>query len=255
MGNVALTREISPAIARCELTHLSRTPIDLQLARTQHRDYERALRDAGYDVERLPADADMPDSVFVEDIAIVLPEVAIVTRPGAASRRGEVPAVADALGRFRPLRHIAAPGTMDGGDVLIVDKRIFVGVSSRTNRDGVAQLEKIVAPFAYTVHVVDVRGCLHLKSAATAVGDSLVLVNPEWIPANAFRDFERLAVNPGEPAAANALRLTDRIVFAAAFPRTADRLRARGLRLAIVDASELAKAEGAVTCCSLLVEN
>lgn len=253
MQKIAITREISPALADCELTHLSRVSIDLSRARAQHHDYERALRDAGYRVERLPAGADMPDSVFVEDVAVVFDELAIITRPGAESRRREVSAVAAALERYRPLHTISAPGTVDGGDVMTVGKRVFVGVSSRTNGDAIAQMRTILLPHGYRVDEAVVTGCLHLKSAVTAASDRVLLINRQWIDAAAFTDFELIDVDPSEPSAANVVRLDDRLVFPSAFPRTADRLRARGFAVVTVDASELAKAEGAVTCCSLLL--
>jgi dimethylargininase len=252
---MALTREVSASIARCELTHLARTPIDLDAARAQHAAYERALADAGYRVERLPASDDLPDSVFIEDIAVVVDELAVITNPGAAARRREIPAVADALRRYRTLVAIEAPGTLDGGDVLIVGRRVFVGISSRTNRDGVAQLRTALAPHGYTIDEVTVSGCLHLKSAVTAAADNVIVVNPAWIPRNAFAGFERIDIDPREPMAANVVRLADRLVAAAAFPRTAERLAARGHRVVTVDASELAKAEGAVTCCSVLIDS
>jgi len=253
-SNVALTREVSPAIARCELTHQTRVPISPDVARAQHAAYERALTDAGYRVERLAAADDLPDSVFIEDIALVVDELAVITRPGAESRRAEIPAVAEALGRYRPLATIEAPGTLDGGDVLRVGTRVFVGVSTRTNADAIAQLRRLLAPHGYTVHEVAVRGCLHLKSAVTAASDEVLVVNPAWMPAGAFAGFERIDIDPRETMAANVVRLADRLIVAAAFPRTAERLAARGFRVVPVDASELAKAEGAVTCCSLILE-
>jgi len=251
---VAVTRDVSPALAACELTHLARAPIDLDRARAQHGAYEVAIADAGYRVERLPADPGMPDCVFVEDIAIVVPEIAIVTRPGAASRRGETPAVAAAMSRYRTVRNIEAPGTLDGGDVLIAGHRVFVGISSRTTPPGAAQLRRLLEPYGYDVTEVSVRGCLHLKSAATAVAEDLLLINPEWVDATVLDRLDHVTVDPREPSAANALRLRDRVIFPSAFPRTAERLEARGLRLVTVDASELAKAEGAVTCCCVLVD-
>jgi dimethylargininase len=245
---------VSPSIAACELTHLPRVAIDLERARAQHRAYEAALRAAGYRVEQLPASPDMPDSVFVEDVAIVFDELAIITRPGAESRRAETPAVAEAIARYRSLRWIEAPGTLDGGDVLVDGRSVFVGISSRTNTEAVAQLRRMLAPFGYTVCEVTVRECLHLKSAATVVAARTLLLNPRWVEPAVFPAFDLVEIDPGEPAAANAVRLRDRVVFPAAFPRTAARLRAHGLRVDTVDASELAKAEGAVTCCSLIIE-
>lgn len=253
MTNVAITREVSPALARCELTHLPRLPIDVGAARAQHRAYEQALAGAGYTLERLGAGPDMPDSVFVEDIAIVFDELAIIARPGAESRRGEIAAVAAAVGRYRPLHAVKAPATLDGGDVLVVGRRVFVGVSTRTNREAVAQMRRILTPHGYTVCEVTFHLCLHLKSAVTAVAEGLLLINREWAPAQAFAGFELVDVDPREPSAANALSLEDRIIFPAAFPETAARLVRRGLRIVTVDASELAKAEGAVTCCSVLI--
>lgn len=250
---VAITRAVSPAIAACELTHLSRLPIDVERAREQHRAYERALIAAGGVVERLESDESMPDSVFVEDVAIVLDELAVITRPGAASRRHETAAVADALAEYRSLATIEAPATIDGGDVLVVGRDVFVGLSSRTNNAAVQQMRAILGPRGYAVHAVKVRGCLHLKSAVTALDDGTLLVNRAWIDGKPFDRFSLVDVDPAEPAAANALRLPDRVVFPSAFPRTAERLAARGFRLEVVDASELAKAEGAVTCCSLIV--
>jgi dimethylargininase len=256
---MALTREISPAILTCELTHLARTPIDLDRARAQHADYEWALVEAGCTVRRLHAADDMPDSVFVEDIAVILDELAVMTRPGAASRRGETPAIMDALIKaqalhFRPLVMIEEPATLDGGDVLVLDTHAFVGASSRTNAAGVNQLRRMLTRAGYTVQAVPVHGCLHLKSAVTAVGPDTVLINPEWVPPDAFAAYQRIEVDPAEPHAANALLLADRVVYPTAFPRTRERLEQAGLKVRPVDVSELAKAEGAVTCCSLIFE-
>ena len=251
---MALTRDVSARLGECELTHLARVPIDVERARAQHDAYEALLGRLGCRVERLAGGPDMPDSVFIEDIAIVFDELAIVTRPGAESRRVETPAVADALRRFRTLRFIEAPATVDGGDVLVSGRRVFVGRSSRTNAAAVAQMRAILTPHGYSVCEAAVEGCLHLKSAVTAIGDAVLLANPEWIDRRVYSDFEVIEVDPTEPDAANALRIGEDVVFPSAFPRTADRLARRGLRLHTVDASELAKAEGAVTCCSLIVD-
>ena len=250
---LALTRDVSPAIARCELTHLERTPIDLSIARAQHEAYERCLASAGCVVQRLASSADMPDSVFIEDIAVVLDEIAVITRPGAESRRQETAAVADAVTRHRPVRRVEPPGTLDGGDVLVVGRTVFVGCSGRTNAAGLAQLRCSVRPLGYDVREIEVRGCLHLKSAVTAISDELVLVNRAWIPTADLDGFEVIEVHPEEPHGANTLRLPDRVIHDAAFPRTRERMEAVGVRVDAVDLSELAKAEGAVTCCSILI--
>lgn len=254
MTLAAVTRHISPALANCELTHLDRVPIDVDAARRQHDAYQRALADAGCRVEVLEATAEMPDSVFIEDTAIVFDELAVIARPGAASRRVEVPAVVDALERYRTLRFIEPPATLDGGDVLVVGRRVFVGVTTRTNRHGIGQLRTILQSYGYMVCDVEISNCLHLKSAATSLDDRHVIVNPDWIDRRVFQGFETVEVDPTEPFAANTLRLADRIVVAAAFPNTAARIRALGYRVEAVDVSELAKAEGGVTCCSLIVK-
>jgi dimethylargininase len=249
---IAITREVSPEFERCELTHLARVPIDLAAARRQHETYEQLLKNAGCALVRLAADHGMPDSVFIEDIAIVFGELAIIARPGAESRRGETAAVAEALAGYRSLVHIEPPGTVDGGDVLTAGRRVFVGASPRTNAAGIAQMGRHLAPFGYAVHMVPVRGCLHLKSAVTAIADDTLLINPEWVPADHFRPFRLLEVHPAEPNGANAVRVGEALIYPTGFPRTRARLQTRGLQVTDVDITELAKAEGAVTCCSLI---
>lgn len=250
---IALTRPVSASLAECELTHLAREPIDMARARAQHAGYEEALRELGVEVIRVPGEPSLPDAVFIEDTAVVVDEVAVITRPGAASRRPETAAVAEALAALRPIRHIIAPGTLDGGDVLVLDRDLYVGRSSRTNDAGIDQLRSHLAPYGYRVHAVTVTGCLHLKSAVTRAGPTQVLVNPEWIDATLLTGFEVIPVDPSEPSAANVVLVNGRVLFPAAYPKTAARLTAAGCALRLVDASELAKAEGALTCCSLLL--
>jgi dimethylargininase len=251
-GLIAITRQVSPAINQCELTHLERQPIDLQRAQAQHREYEEALRSLGVEVVSLLPMLDLPDSVFVEDAAVVLDECAIITRPGADSRRPETDLIAQVLFPFRRLFHIQAPATVDGGDVLVVGKRLFVGISSRSNQDAVEQMQGFLTPLGYTVHPVKVTGCLHLKSAVTQVGENLLLVNPAWVDRDDFPGMQFIDIDLSEPYAANAVLVGDHIIYPLAFPQTRKRLEAAGIKLVAVDASELAKAEGAVTCCSLV---
>jgi dimethylargininase len=252
---VALTRAISPAITRCELTHVERRPIDVDVARAQHGTYQTLLRTMGCAVRQLPADETMPDSVFVEDIAVVLDEMAIVTRPGAVSRRLETPIVAEALRPHRPLVAIEPPGTMDGGDVLTIGRRIFVGESARTNASAIEQLTAAVRPLGYAVTPVRVTGCLHLKSAVTQVAADAVLVNRHWVAAESFDSLTLVDVDEGEPHAANALSVRGRVIYSSAFPATRRRLESLGIGIVPVDVSELAKAEGGVTCCSLIFDS
>ena len=250
---MALTREVPARISECELTHLERVPIDRARASEQHAEYEAALRAAGCVVEHLPPAPDLPDSVFVEDTAVVFDEVAVITRPGASSRRGETPSVAAALARFRPLHHIESPGTLDGGDVLCAGRRVFVGLSTRTNREGAGQLRALLRPFDYAVETIETPGCLHLKSAATALADDWLLVNPDWVDVARFGGFRLLDVHPSEPFAANVLRIGDAVLCAEAAPLTRAGLETNGLNTVAVDVSELAKAEAGLTCCSLII--
>jgi dimethylargininase len=262
---LAITRSVPLSINRCELTHLEREPIDYERAVQQHVAYERCLERLGCRVERLPDAPDLPDSVFVEDAAVVVDEVAVIARPGAASRRPEVEAMTNALRPHRPLVFIEAPGTLDGGDVLVTPGKVFVGISGRTNEEGVGQLRSALAPHGYEVVAVPVIGCLHLKSAVTAVflppeggshrnGDSgTLLINSDWVDRSHFGGFELVEVDPSEPAAANVLRLGERVVCAEEHPKTRQRLSARGFVTQPVPAGELAKAEGGVTCCSVIL--
>jgi dimethylargininase len=249
----ALTRPVPNSFANCELTYQPRVPIDLARARKQHAAYEHALTQMGCVVESVGPAMDMPDSVFVEDTAVVFDEIAVIARPGAASRRRETDAVAAALGRHRRLAAICAPATLDGGDVLRVDREVFVGISGRTNGAGVTQLTELISPYRYRVHTVQTRGCLHLKSAATCAGDDLIVYNPEWVDPRHFVGLKRIEIDPKEPFAANVVRIGDSLLVSAEAPNTRTRLENRGLNVRVVDMSELAKAEGALTCCSLIV--
>lgn len=251
---LAICRAVSPSFARCELTHIDRVPIDVDLARVQHRQYEQTLEQLGARIVSLAADADLPDSVFVEDTAVVLDEVAVIMRPGAVSRRAEVQTIAKTLAAFRPLVFITEPATIDGGDVLLIGKTLYVGLSTRSDAAGVEALANAVKPYGYQVRGVTLSGCLHLKSAATLITSDKLVVNPAWVDPSAFDGVSFMAVDPDEPHGANALRIGSSLVYASAYPRTRDRMAKFVTDIHTVDLSELAKAEGAVTCCSLVVE-
>jgi dimethylargininase len=248
----ALTREISPGMQRCELTYLNRVDIDLELARRQHHAYEQALAGLGCQLVTLPAVPDLPDSVFVEDAAIVLDEIAVITRPGAASRRPETATIADALRPYRELAFIEAPGTIEGGDVLRIGKVLYIGRSSRSSEAGIEQLSSIITPYGYRVISVPVTGCLHLKSATTQVGAHTLLVNRLWVNPDFFEGMNFIDVDPDEPGGANALLIGETIIYPASYKSTLTRLKQQGIAVEVVDVSEVEKAEGAVTCCSLV---
>ncbi|MEO8621970.1 MAG: arginine deiminase family protein [bacterium] len=254
MTLIAVTRAVSPSLADCELTHLERVALDVGAAETQHAAYEALLQTLGATIVRAPAAPELPDAVFIEDTAVVLDEVAVITRPGALARRAELAGVVPVVQRFRPVVAIDAPGTLDGGDVMRVGRTLYVGRSNRTNDAGIEALQRLLQEYGYRVVPTQFTGCLHLKSAASAVAADVVLMNPTWVAASAFPGCETIAIDASEPAAANALRIVDTLVYSSQYPRTCDTLVRRGLHVAALDYSELAKAEGAVTCCSLVFD-
>jgi dimethylargininase len=250
--DIALTRDVARSIERCELTFLDRVPIDYERAAAQHRDYCQRLEALGLEVLRLPADEGLPDCCFVEDVAVVLDEAAILTRPGASSRRAESPAIEAALAPHREIERIEAPGTLEGGDVLVVGRRIFVGLTTRSNQSGIQTLGRIAAPHGYEVVPVRVHGCLHLKSAVTALDDGALLANRAWFDTAPLKGLRIVDVAQEEPGAANVLRVRGELWAHPGFPRTLERLDREGYRVTPVDISEFVKAEAALTCKSLL---
>lgn len=250
---IAITRAISESITNCELTHLERAPIDLQIARAQHQQYKSALKAIGCKVISLPELPQFPDSVFVEDTAVILDEVAIITNPGAVSRQPEIDSIVEVLQQYRKLIRIESPATVDGGDVLVVGKKIYVGLSSRSNNEAVEQMQSSLKDFGYKVIGVEIMGCLHLKSAVTAISAEMLLINPNWVDKNLFAEMKFIEVDENEPSAANGLLIGDAVIYPTAFPKTQRKLEENGIKLILVDADELAKAEGAVTCCSLIL--
>lgn len=248
----AITRQVSPSINQCELSFHERQPIDVARAVAQHRDYQECLAALGVQVVTLPAEPDLPDAVFIEDPAVIVDEVAIISIMGAPSRRPEAARLADTLSRYRPVKFLTQPATLDGGDVMRIGQTVFVGSSRRTNREGIAQLNEILRVHGYQVTPVAVSGCLHLKSACSYVGNNMLLINRSWIDPMPFRTFELIDVPDKEPAAANALLVKDVVVCPASFPQTRLMLERRGLRVRAIDLSELQKAEAGVTCTSLI---
>ncbi len=249
----AITRELNQAIGSCELTYLPRVSIDPALAQRQHEHYQAALASLGCEIVIVPTEQGLADSVFIEDTALVLDEIAVLLRPGPRSRRPELDGVERVLKRYRSLQSIKAPGTLDGGDLLRVDKVIFAGLSSRSNENGIEQLRSIVSDYGYSVKIVETTKCLHLKSAVSAIAPGMLLINPDWVSRSTFDAYELLDTDAQEAHAANALSVGQSVIYPSSFPRTADKLVDRGIDVVTVDLSELQKAEGAVTCCSLLV--
>jgi dimethylargininase len=250
-----ITRQISRRINECELSFHERQPIDVAKAGAQHRAYRDCLAELGIRVVFLPAEPDLPDCVFVEDPAIVVDEIAVISLMGAASRRPEAGSLAAALASYRKLEYLREPATLDGGDVMCVGRALFVGLSRRTNREAVSQLSDILRPYDYKVNPVEVTGCLHLKSACSYIGGNSVLVNRSWVNAEPLRQFELIDVPVEEPNAANALLVKDVVILPASFPQTRELLEQRGFRVRAIDVSELQKAESGVTCMSLIFDH
>jgi len=238
---------------RCELTFLQRETIDIERARAQHAAYRAVLVTAGADVIVLPALDDLPDSVFVEDTAIVLDSVAIMSMMGAESRRRETAAMAPVLRRYRTVQALGEPATLDGGDVMRVGTTLYVGQTARTNRAAVEQLSKILGPAGYRVIGVPLTECLHLKSACTAIGPHAVLINPDWVPTALFDGLRVVTMDPDEPFGANAVIVGPALVVPASAPRTRERLVGAGFTPIAVDISEFEKAEAAATCLSIIL--
>jgi dimethylargininase len=250
----AITRAVSPALVNCELNYIERTPIDIEKARAQHRSYEALLGQLGATVVSLPEQRDLPDSMFVEDPAIVLDEIAIICPLGTETRQKEAPSIAAALEKYRKLAYVKLPGTLEGGDVLRIGKQIFVGMTRRSNPEGIRQLAVLVAAHGYELTAVPVTGCLHLKSAVTYLGENTLLGNRAWFDWRRLQGFEWIDVDPEEPHAGNALQIGGSVIFPESFPRTATAIKQKGFHLELLDISELQKAESGLTCSSLLFE-
>jgi dimethylargininase len=249
---VAITHVPSPKMQEYEHTFVDDQPIDLELARVQHAAYRDALTACGADVTVLDVNREMPDAVFVEDTAIVLDEVAVMMSPGAVSRRGEPAGIEPELAKYRPVARITLPATIDGGDVVVSGRSVYVGRSQRTNEAGIDALRGVLAPYGYSVTGVDAHGCLHLKTACSALPDGRFLVNPEWIDASALPAAKLVPVRATEPWAGDVLVIGERIIASDAFPATIECLSNAGWAVHPVRVSEFAKAEGGVTCLSLV---
>jgi len=251
----AITRTVSSSLANCELSFIERKPIDMEKARAQHHAYETLLAKLGAKVISLPEERALPDSMFVEDPALVLDEVAVICSPGTETRRKEAASLAAALEPHRKLAHVKLPGTLEGGDVLRVGRKLFAGITQRSNPEGIRQLAVIAAAYGYDLTGVPVTGCLHLKSAVTYLGKNTLLGNRSWFQWERMKGFDWVDVDPGEPHAGNALLIGETVVFPASFPKTRARIEAKGICVESLDISELQKAESGLTCSSLLFDS
>jgi len=250
-GMVAVTRELSLSIAECQLTYLTRAGIDYEAAARQHREYVSILQQLGLEVIVLPSEASMPDAVFVEDTALLLDEVAVLTRPCSVRQR-ETLSVKMILERYRQVIEMECGSSLEGGDVIRNGRYLYVGQSTRTNRAGFEELCSIAAPYSYRVIPVDVRHCLHLSTAVSYLGDDTFLLNPDWVDKSLFAQYSVLETPPAEPWAANVLSIGGSIIIPSAFPATCELLERAGHSVKQVVVDELLKAEAGVTCMALV---
>lgn len=253
----ALVRPPGASFARAISS--SQATIDVTLAQRQHAEYCQALAAAGVQVEILPPDERFPDSCFMQDPAMVIADRAIINRPGAASRLGEEEALVELLAARFPTTRIVAPGTLEGGDALILPDRVLVGRSGRTNRAGIAQLAVALSDLTDTPHLsvlpvleAPVNGFLHLLSAVTHLGRDTLLAVEGFVLHQALAGREVLRVPMDESYACNALGIGDKVILPAGYPKTAALLRAHGFEVLPVPTTEFAKADGGVTCLSLV---
>jgi dimethylargininase len=248
---MAITHLPSPKLQECELTFLHSEPIDMQKANVQHAAYCAMLERCGAKVVVLDENLDCPDSVFVEDPIIVFDEIAVLTSMGVESRRKESEAMAKEFAKYRKVEKIVLPAKIEGGDVLKIGKRIFVGLSPRTNMEGIKALEAIIKPFGYTVTPVSVTGCLHLKTGCTALDEKTLLINAAWVDAVSFEDFTKINVPADEPFGANVLKIDDTLCMNEAFPKSIELVKSLGYKVDSCNISEFVKAEAGLTCMSV----
>lgn len=250
----AITRDIPQSLPQCQLTHIDREPIDVDRAAWQHRQYLDWLGAAGVDVTMLPAEASMPDSAFVEDCAVVLDQLALVPQMGAAARRPETAAIEKELAKYRPIRRLDANCTLDGGDVLTIGRSVYVGISKRTTETAAHHIQDLLGPMGYTVTIVRVTGCLHLKTGCARLDDETVICNPDWIDSEQFTKREVLHVPASEPFGAGILSLGNAVLVPAEFPATAQLISERGFSVDRVNFSEFLKAEAGPSCLSIIFD-
>ncbi len=217
----------------------------------QHHAYRQALLSLGLDVIVLPAEPAYPDAYFVEDPAIITPKIAVITCPGAPSRRGEETTLEPFLEYYRPLHHIQPPGTLDGGDVLMVGEHFFIGLSERTNIEGATQLATFLADARHTSETVILAGGLHLKSSVNYAGKNTLLVTKSLIDHPAFSNYQKILIDDDEAYTANTLWVNDTLITPKGYPKTLARLIKLGMKIIQLDVSEVQKMDGGLTCMSL----
>ncbi len=251
----ALIGGVSRSINSCELTYRQREKIDYHKACEQLEEYRRVLGQLDVELIGLEADDTYPDCCFVQDTAVVLDEICVMASMGAPSRAGETRTVEKLLSEYRPIKRILGPATLDGGDVVQLGKRLYVGMSKRTNALGILRFEELVAPFGYAVIPVCIDGGLHLTTGCGVVNDETVVLNPRWLDATAFKGLRQLHVSEDEPWAANTIRIKSTVCVELNSARTIELIEPYVGNVETVDISEFRKAEGSLSCLSLIFKN
>lgn len=246
-----ITHLPSHKLQDCELTFVESEKIDIEKAQQEHQEYCEMLKRCGAEVIILDRNNDLADSVFVEDPIIVFDEIAVLTSMGVESRRKESQYLKEVFSKYRDVEEIKLPAKIEGGDVLKIGKKIFVGLSVRTNQEGITCLKNIIKPYGYEVIVVKVLGCLHLKTGCTALDDNTILINSKWVDDNAFKGFKKIEVPLSEPFGANILKINDVICMNKSFTKTLDLVKSLGYKTDCCDISEFVKAEAGLTCMSV----
>ncbi len=249
----AIVREVPDSYVDAVTLYSDTSNISVEGARVQHKAYCDVLQSLGLEVVVLPADVTLPDCCFTEDPAIAVPEVGIITYPGTPSRVAETTLMEDVLKKYRPLHHITPPGTLEGGDVMVIGMNVYVGISTRSNNQGYAQVRECLEPFGYLVHAVEVNNILHLKSACTYVGKNVLLFAEGYVSREAFGSYDLIEVPKEESYAANCLLVNDTVLVPEGYPRTREMIEGKGLRTVALEMSEFKIAEGSLTCLSLLL--
>lgn len=246
----AIVRKPGKNFAMGLTSHKKKAP-SYELVVKQHEDYIRELESVGFEVTILEPLENFPDAWFVEDTAVVTPEIAVITNPGAESRNGEKESIATALADFRRIVHLKTPGTLDGGDVLMVGTHFFIGISQRTNREGAAQLGHILEEYGYTWAMVPVVNGLHFKSSVNYLGRDTLLMTKDYTDLQELRGYKKIIAPPEESAACNILPVNDRLMIPGGFPLTRKKIESLKIEIIELDMSEAQKMDGGLTCLSI----
>jgi len=247
----AIARRPAPNFAQGLTTAVNQESPRYEILVNQHAEYIAALKSSGLEVMLLDALPDHPDAYFVEDTAVVAADVAVITNPGADSRKGEEETIAPVLAKYRKTEKIRPPGTVDGGDVLQVDHHFFIGISERTNHEGAGQLGRILKQYGYTYTTVAVGEGLHFKSSVNYVGQNTLLVTEDFAPNEQLQGYDTIIVDREESYAANTLFINDHLLTPRGYPGTRRKLEVLGFKIIELDTSEVRKMDGGLTCMSI----